>query len=165
PIGIVDRKEEIFEIGELLKLKDIFVLSDEVYSELTYDGREHVSIATVPGMKDKTIVINGLSKSHAMTGWRIGFTFAPTYLTEQMLKVHQYNVSCASSISQYAAVEALTTMKDNPQVMRNSYQDRRDFMYQRLKEMGLDVVNPTGAFYMFPSIQQFGLSSLAFAEQ
>src|SRR5699024_2406235 len=116
PIGIVDRKEEIFEIGELLKQKDIFVLSDEVYSELTYDGREHVSIATVPGMKDKTIVINALSKSHAMTGWRIGFSFAPAYLTEEMLKVHSFCAVCANSISQVAAINALESGMETEEI-------------------------------------------------
>ncbi len=164
PIGVTITKEQLADIASVLENKDIFVLSDEIYSELVYDS-QHISIASFPSMRHKTIVINGLSKSHSMTGWRIGFTFAPAYLTEQMLKVHQYNVSCASSISQFAALEALTTSKNSPHAMREAYKKRRDFMYSRLIEMGLEVVEPTGAFYMFPSIQKFGLSSFDFAKR
>jgi len=116
-------------------------------------------------MRERTIVINGLSKSHSMTGWRIGFTFAPAYISKQMLKVHQYNATCASSISQYAAVEALTAGADDAAPMREEYQKRRDYSYDRLQAMGLDVVLPSGAFYLFPSIESFGLPSFEFAAQ
>ncbi|GGE68119.1 aminotransferase A [Priestia taiwanensis] len=162
PIGVTLSKETLDDIIDVLKDKDIFVVSDEIYSELVY-GEEHQSIATHPVMHEKTIVINGLSKSHSMTGWRIGFAFAPSYLAQEMLKVHQYNVSCATSISQYAAVEALTNARDTPKEMKKSYEERRDFVYKRFLEMGLDVPKPTGAFYLFPSISKFGLSSFDFA--
>ncbi|MDQ0338028.1 aminotransferase [Caldalkalibacillus uzonensis] len=162
PTGCVLDFSEVKAIAEVLQERDVFVLSDEIYSELTYD-QPHVSIASIPGMREKTIVINGLSKSHAMTGWRIGFAFAPAYVVEHMLKVHQYNVSCASSISQYAAVEALTNGKDDAHVMREEYRQRRDYVYDRLTAMGIDVVKPAGAFYLFPSIKKYGLSSLEFA--
>lgn len=164
PIGVTMTKEQLAAIASVLEDKDIFVLSDEIYSELVYDN-EHVSIASFPSMYPKTIIVNGVSKSHSMTGWRIGFTFAPAYLSEQMLKVHQYNVSCPSSISQFAALEALTTSKDSSQKMCKDYQGRRDFMYERLTKMGLETVEPTGAFYMFPSIKKYGLSSLDFAKK
>jgi aminotransferase len=162
PIGVTLSQEALDGIIDMLKDKDIFVLSDEIYSELTFDD-PHRSIAQHPIMREKTIVINGLSKSHSMTGWRIGFAFAPRYLAQEMLKVHQYNVSCATSISQYAGVEALTNARDTPKPMRESYEERRNFLYNRLIEMGLDVPKPTGAFYMFPSIAKFGMSSYEFA--
>lgn len=162
PTGCVMTKQELLEFAELLTDKDVFVLSDELYSELVFDGN-HASIAQFPGMRDKTIVVNGLSKSHAMTGWRIGFTFAPAYLTEHMLKVHQYNATCASTIGQYAAIEALTAGADDAHEMRVAYRRRRDYVYERLCKMGIEVERPDGAFYIFPSIQKFGLSSLEFA--
>ncbi|EGL82546.1 aminotransferase class I and II [Caldalkalibacillus thermarum TA2.A1] len=162
PTGCVLDASEIKAIAEVLQERDVFVLSDEIYSELTYD-QPHVSIASIPGMREKTIVINGLSKSHAMTGWRIGFAFAPAYLTQHMLKVHQYNVSCASSISQHAAVEALNNGKNDAHVMREAYRRRRDYVYNRLVQMGMDVIKPEGAFYLFPSIKKYGLSSSEFA--
>src|SRR5579875_2161382 len=158
PTGCVLHEEDLQEIANLLKDKDVFVLSDEIYSELIYSGR-HTSIANLPGMRDKTIVINGLSKSHSMTGWRIGFTCAPAYITRQMLKVHQYNVSCASSVSQYAALEALQSGMDDAIPMRVEYEQRRDFVYDCLLHMGLDVVKPEGAFYAFPSIRHLGMTS------
>jgi aminotransferase len=162
PTGCVLNQAELLELSQVLADKDIFVLSDEIYSELVFDGT-HQSIAAIPFMRDKTIVINGLSKSHSMTGWRIGFTFAPTYISEQMLKVHQYNVTCASTISQYAAIEALTKGSDDALPMREAYRVRRDYVVGRLADMGLSVVNPNGAFYVFPSIERFGLSSFDFA--
>jgi len=167
PTGTVLTKEEIHEIADLLKEKDIFVLSDEVYSEITFDGKEHISIASVPGMKEKTIVINALSKSHAMTGWRLGFTFAPSYITEELLKVHSFAAVCANSITQVAAVEALNRGMQTEEVleMMTSYKKRRDYMYKRLTNMGLKVVKPEGAFYIFPEIPDAGLTSVEFVER
>lgn len=164
PTGSVIAVQDLAPIASLLRDKRVFVLSDEIYSELVY-GDPHRSIASLPGMRERTIVINGLSKSHSMTGWRIGFTFAPAYISKQMLKVHQYNATCASSISQYAAVEALTAGADDAAPMREEYQKRRDYSYDRLQAMGLDVVLPCGAFYLFPSIESIGLPSFEFAAQ
>ncbi|HJV44894.1 MAG TPA: aminotransferase A [Bacillota bacterium] len=162
PTGCVLDETSLRDIADLLKDKEIFIVSDEIYSELTY-GEGHRSIAAYPGLWEKTIVINGLSKSHSMTGWRIGFTFAPEYISKQMLKVHQYNVTCASTISQYAALEALTNGKNDAEVMKEEYCKRRNYVYDRLVSMGLEVVKPDGAFYIFPSIQKFGMSSFDFA--
>ncbi|WP_110111715.1 aminotransferase A [Bacillus sp. CGMCC 1.16541] len=162
PTGVTLTKDELEDIATLLEEKDIFVLSDEIYSELVFDGK-HESIATIPSMREKTIVVNGVSKSHSMTGWRIGLLFAPAYITKHMLKVHQYNVSCASSISQAAALEALTTAKDESIEMKKEYEKRRNYVYDRLIEMGLEVEKPSGAFYMFPSIKKFEENSFDFA--
>ncbi|MBM7704687.1 aminotransferase A [Metabacillus iocasae] len=162
PTGVTLSKTELEDIATLLHDKDIFVLSDEIYSELVFDGK-HESIATIPSMRDKTIVVNGVSKSHSMTGWRIGLLFAPAYISKHMLKVHQYNVSCASSISQIAALEALTTAKDESILMKQEYEKRRNYVYERLVAMGFEVEKPSGAFYLFPSIQKFHKSSFDFA--
>lgn len=162
PTGVTLSEEELAEIVTVLKDKNIFVLSDEIYSELVYENK-HISIANFPEMRNKTIVINGLSKSHSMTGWRIGFLFAPNFLASQILKVHQYNVTCATSIAQYAAIEALTAAKDAPRMMRHQYQKRRDYVYNRLVQMGLSVEKPTGAFYLFPYIGNLNSSSFDFA--
>jgi aminotransferase len=162
PTGVTLSRLDIEEIAELLKDKEIFVISDEIYSELIYEGK-HESIASLSSMRDKTIVINGLSKSHSMTGWRIGFTFAPAYLTGQMLKVHQYNATCASSISQYAAIEALTNGINDADTMKDEYKKRRDYVLKRLEKMGLPAVKPDGAFYLFPSIKKFNMPSFDFA--
>ncbi|MCX7903488.1 MAG: aminotransferase A [Caloramator sp.] len=162
PTGIMLNEDELRKIAELVKDKDIFILSDEIYSELTYDF-EHVSIASFKEIFDKTIVVNGLSKSHSMTGFRIGYTLAPKYISKEMIKLHQYINSCASSISQYAALEAITNGLKDPTIMREEYKRRRDFVYDRLLNIGFDIVKPNGAFYLFPSIKKFGLSSLEFA--
>ncbi|MCT8138174.1 aminotransferase A [Anaerobacillus sp. CMMVII] len=162
PTGCILTETELAAIASVLKDRDIFVLSDEIYSELVY-GDKHCSIASFPGMKEKTIIINGLSKSHSMTGWRIGFVFAPETIAKHIIKVHQYNVSCASSISQWAAVQALTVGVDDADSMRVEYEKRRDYVYGRLVAMGIEVVKPNGAFYLFPSIEKFGLSSTEFA--
>ncbi|RTR32361.1 aminotransferase A [Robertmurraya yapensis] len=151
PTGASLTKEEIMEIASLVKGKDIFVLADEIYSELVYD-HAHFSIGTI--LKEQTIVINGLSKSHSMTGWRIGFIFAPEYLAKHILKVHQYNVSCATSISQAAALEALTLGKDDALEMKKEYVLRREYVFNRLMEMGLDIVKPDGAFYFFVKLPE-----------
>ncbi|WP_077325871.1 aminotransferase A [Virgibacillus siamensis] len=158
PTGASFTKEEFQQLVPELRKRNIFVLADEIYSELVYD-RKHISIAGFKGMKDKTIIINGLSKSHAMTGFRIGYALAPSWLAKEMLKVHQYNVSCASSISQYAALEALTNGSNDPSAMRDAYVKRRDYVYERLQSMGLQVNLPDGAFYFFPQFDQLGLSS------
>ncbi|WP_019533094.1 aminotransferase A [Paenibacillus ginsengihumi] len=162
PTGRVLGLRETEDLARLLADKNVFVVSDEIYSELVYEA-PHVSIATMPGMRERTIVINGLSKSHSMTGWRVGFTLAPAYLARHMLKVHQYNVTCASSISQYAAIEALTSGIDDAEPMKREYVRRRDFVYDRLVDMGFELAKPEGAFYLFPSIRRFGLPSMEFA--
>lgn len=161
PTGRVMAEEELKAVADLLRGKPIFVISDEIYSELVYDA-PHRSIAALPGMKEQTIVINGLSKSHSMTGWRIGFTFAPSDITKHMVKVHQYNVTCASSISQYAGVEALTAGINDAETMKKEYKARRDFVYDKLGRIGLEGEKPEGAFYLFPSIRRSGLSSIDF---
>ncbi|MCD8500693.1 MAG: aminotransferase A [Bacillaceae bacterium] len=164
PTGCILTEKELAEIKDVLKDKDIFVVSDEIYSELVY-GEKHTSIASFAEMRQKTIVINGLSKSHSMTGWRVGFVFADATIIKHMLKVHQYNVSCASSISQYAALEALTNGINDANEMREEYVKRRDYVYDRITSLGIEVVKPQGAFYLFPSIKKFGLSSNDFAHQ
>jgi aminotransferase len=146
PTGVSLSHEELLEIAELVKGKDIFVIADEIYSELVYSG-QHVSIASM--LREQTILINGLSKSHSMTGWRIGMVFAPENIAKHILKVHQYNVSCASSISQKAALEALTEGINDADAMREEYIKRREYVSNRLKEMGLRFVKPDGAFYFF----------------
>ncbi|MCA0990347.1 aminotransferase A [Pseudalkalibacillus hwajinpoensis] len=162
PTGVAMSAAELEDLAALLEDKNIFVLSDEIYSELTFSG-DHASIAQFASMREKTIVINGLSKSHAMTGWRIGFLFAPEALAKHILKVHQYNVSCASSVSQYAALEALDNGLDDPIEMRTEYSKRMNYVFDRLVGMGLSPIKPDGAFYILPSIKQFGLTSFDFA--
>lgn len=162
PTGTVLSEPDLANLAALLSPQNLIVLSDEIYSELVYDGH-HGSIAKFPGMREKTIVINGLSKSHAMTGWRIGFTLAPAALSQHLLKVHQYNATCASSISQYAALEALTAGADDALEMRDAYRDRRNYVVGRLNAMGLPTEVPGGAFYVFPEVTSLGLSSMAFA--
>jgi len=162
PTGVALSAPELSALASLLSRRELFVISDEIYSELVYD-RPHASIASYPGMRERTIVVNGLSKSHSMTGWRIGFTFAPAYLTQHMVKVLQYNVTCAASVSQYAALEALTAGIDDALPMREAYVARRDYAYARLVAAGFDVAKPEGAFYIFPSVRKFGLDSTAFA--
>ncbi|MBO9609817.1 MAG: aminotransferase A [Paenibacillaceae bacterium] len=161
PTGCVMTQEELEAVEALLAGKPIFVISDEIYSELVF-GASHRSIATIGNMREQTIVINGLSKSHSMTGWRIGFAFAPATIARHMVKVHQYNVTCASSISQYAALEALTNGSDDAEPMKREYAKRRDFVCERLAAAGFEFVKPDGAFYVFPSIRRFGLSSQEF---
>ncbi|MCF8565622.1 aminotransferase A [Alicyclobacillus tolerans] len=162
PTGTTLSQDDLEQLAQVLNGKPIFILSDEIYSELVYD-RDHVSIAHFPSLRSQTIVVNGLSKSHAMTGWRIGFTFAPKYITEQMIKVHQYNASCASSISQHAAIEALGPGANDALGMREEYRVRRDYVCDRLASMGLALTRPSGAFYAFPSIERFSLPSFEFS--
>ncbi|WDH99446.1 aminotransferase A [Paenibacillus urinalis] len=164
PTGCTLSSGKLNEIADLVRERELFVLSDEIYSELVFDGT-HTSIAALPGMREKTIVINGLSKSHSMTGWRIGLLFAPVYLARHIVKVHQYNVTCASSVSQAAAVEALTAGIDDALPMREEYARRRDYAYERLVNAGFEVTQPNGAFYIFPSVAKFGLDSTTFAHR
>lgn len=158
PTGAAYSKVELQALAEVLKEKEIFILSDEIYSEIVFDF-DHTSIASIPDLKNQTIVINGVSKSHSMTGFRIGYTLAPEWLSGQMLKVHQYNVSCAASISQYAALEALTTYQQHTAYIKQVYKERRDYVYERLINMGLDVERPQGAFYIFPKLQLNNMNS------
>lgn len=159
PTGVSLNEAELKEIAELLRDREIFVLADEIYSELVYE-QNHVSIAQF--LKEKTIVINGLSKSHSMTGWRIGILFAPEFLARHILKVHQYNVTCATSISQMAALEALTAGIDDALPMKKEYHSRRDYVFNRLQAMNLDVIKPEGAFYLFVKIPAEDISSFDF---
>lgn len=163
PTGAVMTKEELEEIAEVVKEKDIFVVSDEIYAELSYGNTRHCSIASIDGMKERTIVINGFSKAHAMTGWRLGYACGPELIIKQMLKIHQFAIMCAPTNSQYAAVEALRECDDAVEEMRNEYDRRRRFMLSKLRGMGLKVFEPYGAFYIFPNIAEFGLTSDEFA--
>lgn len=163
PTGAVMTKEELEEIAEVIKEKDIFVVSDEIYAELSYGNTRHCSIASIDGMKERTIVINGFSKAHAMTGWRLGYACGPEVIIKQMLKIHQFAIMCAPTNSQYAAVEALRECDDAVEEMRNEYDRRRRFMLSKLRGMGLKVFEPYGAFYIFPNIAEFGLTSDEFA--
>ena len=164
PTGAVMEKADLEKIAELVIKYDLFVLSDEIYSELTYLDR-HVSIASLPGMKERTIVINGFSKSHAMTGWRLGYACGPKEVLAQMLKIHQFAIMCAPTTSQYAAVEAMRNGDEDVAMMREEYNGRRRYLLNRFREMGLDCFEPFGAFYVFPSIQEFGMTSDEFATE
>lgn len=164
PTGAVMEKSDLEKIAEVVKKHDLFVLSDEIYSELTYLER-HVSIASLPGMRERTLVINGFSKSHAMTGWRLGYVCGPQVIIRQMLKIHQYAIMCAPSTSQYAAVAALRDGDDDVAGMREEYDGRRRYLLHRFKEMGLQCFEPFGAFYTFPCIKEFGMTSDEFATE
>jgi len=162
PTGAIMEREDLEKIAEICIEKDIFVMSDEIYSELTY-GREHVSIASLPGMKERTILINGFSKSYAMTGWRLGYACGPKEIIAQMTKIHQFAIMCAPTTSQYAAVEAIKNGDEDVAMMRESYNQRRNFLMNAFKEMGLPCFEPFGAFYVFPCIKEFGMTSEEFA--
>ncbi|NGP44429.1 aminotransferase class I/II-fold pyridoxal phosphate-dependent enzyme [Bacillaceae bacterium SIJ1] len=164
PTGCQMTAAELTKLADVLADQNIFVLSDEIYSELCF-AAPHASIACDPRMREKTIVIQGVSKSHAMTGWRIGFLLAPEPLAKHMLKVHQYNVSCASSVSQHAALAALTKAPDAPKQMRQAYETRAAFVTEALDEMGIPYVRPTGGFYVFCDIRQFGQDSETFSSR
>ena len=165
PTGTMIPRDELEKIAEVVKKHQIWVISDEIYCELAYDGSKHVSIGSFPGMKDYTIILNGFSKSFAMTGWRIGYIAAPSDLLKQVVKLHGYNTICAPIFSQYAAAEGLRNSWDEVEKMRVSYQQRRNLMYKAFCDMGLPVPEPTGAFYMFPDISSTGLTSEEFATQ
>ena len=162
PTGSIMTREDLEPIAKFVVEHDLFVLSDEIYSELSYKG-EHISIASFPGMKERTILINGFSKGFAMTGWRLGYACGPKKIIEQMIKIHQYAIMCAPTNSQYAAVEALRNCEGEVEEMRNAYNQRRRFLVSEFKRMKLDCFEPYGAFYIFPSIREFGMSSEEFA--
>lgn len=162
PTGAIMTKEELQPIVDFVIEHDLFVISDEIYSELTYSGN-HVSIGAFPGMKERTIVINGFSKSYAMTGWRLGYACGPQVILKQILKIHQFAIMCAPTTSQYAAIEALRHGDDDVEKMRDEYDRRRRFLLNAFEEMGIECFEPYGAFYMFPSIKKFGMSSDEFA--
>ena len=164
PTGAIMEKKDLEAIAEIVKKHDLYVLSDEIYCELTY-LEKHVSIASLPGMKERTIVVNGFSKSHAMTGWRLGYACGPAPILKQMLKIHQFAIMCAPTTSQYAAVEALKNGDDDVAMMREQYDARRRYLMERFKEMGLECFEPFGAFYVFPCIKEFGMTSDEFANR
>ncbi len=162
PTGAVMEKKDLEAVAEVVKKHDLFVLSDEIYAELSYLDN-HVSIASIPGMRERTIVINGFSKSHAMTGWRLGYACGPEVIIKQMLKIHQFAIMCAPTTSQYAAVEALRNGDEDVAMMREEYNGRRRYVLERFKEMGLSCFEPFGAFYAFPCIKDLGMTSDEFA--
>ena len=164
PTGAIMEKEDLEAIAQVIREKDIFVISDEIYAELTYRGK-HISIASLPGMQERTVLINGFSKAYAMTGWRLGYACAPENIMEQMLKIHQFAIMCAPTTSQYAAVEALRNGDEDVAMMREAYNQRRRFLMHSFKEMGLKCFEPYGAFYVFPCIKEFGMTSEEFAER
>ena len=162
PTGAIMEREDLEAIAEVIIKHDIFVISDEIYAELTYKDK-HVSIAQLPGMKERTVLINGFSKAYAMTGWRLGYCCAPALITEQMLKIHQFAIMCAPTTSQYAAVEAMKNGDDDVEMMREQYNQRRRYLMHAFEEMGLPCFEPYGAFYVFPCIKEFGMTSDEFA--
>ncbi len=164
PTGAIMEKHELEEIAKIVIEKDLFVISDEIYSELTYN-QQHATIAAFPGMKERTVLINGFSKSYAMTGWRLGYAAAPAVILEQMLKIHQYAIMCAPTTSQYAAVSALKNGDGDVAMMRESYNQRRRYLMHTFQEMGIECFEPLGAFYTFPNIKRFGMTSEEFATE
>ena len=165
PTGAIMSKEDLEPIAKICEEKDIFVISDEIYSELTYSSQGHTSIASLPGMHDRTIVINGFSKAYAMTGWRLGYALAPQVIAEQMTKIHQFAIMCAPTTSQYAAISAIKEGDKDIERMRESYDQRRHFLLRTFEEIGLPCFEPLGAFYVFPCIKEFNMTSDEFATQ
>ncbi|MCI8589444.1 MAG: aminotransferase class I/II-fold pyridoxal phosphate-dependent enzyme [Clostridiales bacterium] len=164
PTGAILEREDLESIAALIRDTNILILSDEIYAELTY-GVKHVSIASLPGMRERTIIASGFSKSYAMTGWRIGYTLAPPEITEQMFKIHQYAIMCAPTVSQYAAAEAVKNGDEDIAYMTGQYDQRRKLIVSELRAMGIACFEPQGAFYVFPNIGSFGLSSDEFCER
>ena len=164
PTGAIMERRDLEAIAEVIAEKDLFVISDEIYGELTYKEK-HVSIAEIPGMWERTILIGGLSKSHAMTGWRLGYACGPKLIIEQMLKIHQYAIMCAPTTSQYAAGDALKNGDEDVKQMREAYNQRRRYLLYAFAQMGLSCFEPYGAFYVFPCIKEFGMTSEQFAER
>ena len=162
PTGSIMEREDLEKIAKVIIEKDIFVMSDEIYSELTYKDK-HISIVSIPGMKERTLLINGFSKAYAMTGWRLGYACGPKEIIKQMTKIHQYAIMCAPTTSQYAAIEALKNGDNDVKEMRTAYNQRRRFLMNAFKEMGLECFEPYGAFYVFPCIKEFGMTSEEFA--
>lgn len=164
PTGAIMTRSDLEPLVKIIKEKDIFVISDEIYAELTYQ-MDHCSIASFPGMRERTIVVNGFSKSFAMTGWRLGFAVGPENILKQMTKIHQFAIMAAPTTSQYAAIEAMENGDDDVELMRKSYNQRRRFLLNQFQEMGLRCFEPRGAFYMFPCIKEFGMTSEEFANR
>ena len=162
PTGAIMEKEDLEAIAKVIREKDLYVISDEIYSELSYKGR-HVSITELEGMRERTVLINGFSKAYAMTGWRLGYACAPEKILSQMLKIHQFAIMCAPTTSQYAAISALRHGDEDVDRMRNAYNQRRRYLVDAFKNMGLECFEPFGAFYIFPCIKQFGMTSDEFA--
>ncbi len=162
PTGAIMERKDLEAIAEIIREHDLYVISDEIYAELTYQ-QDHVSIASLPGMRERTVLINGFSKAYSMTGWRLGYACAPKVVLEQMLKIHQYAIMCAPTTSQYAAVEAVRNGDEDVAGMREEYNGRRRYLIHRFQEMGLSCFEPFGAFYAFPCIKEFGMSSDEFA--
>jgi len=165
PTGAIMRREDLEAIAEVLRETNIMIISDEIYAELTYGHEQHVSITAMPGMQERTVYVGGFSKSHAMTGWRMGYACAPAEITAQMLKIHQYAIMSSPTTSQYAAINAMMYGDEDVQNMKREYDERRLFLYAGLKNIGFECFEPQGAFYMFPSIKSTGLSSAEFCEQ
>lgn len=163
PTGAIMEKEDLEKLVPIIVRHDLIVVSDEIYCELTYGGKKHVSIASLPGMQERTILINGFSKAYAMTGWRLGYACGPEPIIRQMTKIHQYCIMCAPTTSQYAAVEALRNGDPDIAMMREAYDERRRFVLHTLAKMGLPCFEPEGAFYVFPCIKEFGMTSDEFA--
>lgn len=162
PTGSIMEMEDLKAIAEVVEEHDLYVISDEIYSELTYTG-DHVTIASLPGMKERTVLINGFSKSYAMTGWRLGYACAPKVILQQMLKIHQFAIMCAPTTSQYAAVEALRNGDEDVAEMREAYNERRKYLVKAFNAIGMDCYEPQGAFYVFPCVKRFGMTSDEFA--
>jgi len=162
PTGAIMEREDLEAIAKVVEEKDLFVISDEIYAELTYK-KKHMTIASLPGMRERTVLINGFSKAYAMTGWRIGYACAPALILKQMLKIHQYAIMCAPTTSQYAAVEAVKNGDADIEEMKRSYDERRRYLLKEFRSLGMDCFEPYGAFYMFPSIKRFHMTSEEFA--
>ena len=164
PTGAIMERKDMEAVAEVLRGTDIMVLTDEIYAELTY-GKKHFSFASIPDMRERTVVVNGFSKAYAMTGWRMGFTAAPAPITREMFKIHQFAIMCAPTTSQMAAIEALRAGDEDIEEMKAEYNRRRTHLVERLRKMGIGCFTPEGAFYVFPNISGFGLSSEAFCEK
>lgn len=162
PTGAIMEKHELETLVDVIIEHDLFVISDEIYSELSYNG-DHATVASLPGMQERTLLINGFSKAYAMTGWRLGYAAGPEFLIEQMTKIHQFAIMCAPTTSQYAAIEAIRNGDADVAEMRESYNQRRRYLMQRFQEIGLPCFEPHGAFYCFPNVQRFGMTSDEFA--
>ena len=163
PTGAIMEREDLEAVCDVLKRHDIIVVSDELYGELTYTGKPHVSVVEIEGMRDRTILIGGFSKAFAMTGWRLGYALAPAPIMEQMYKIHQFAIMSAPTLSQYAGIDALRNSEEDIAEMRDSYNQRRRYLVKRFKDLGIPCFEPFGAFYIFPNISQFGLTSEEFA--
>ena len=156
-------REDLEAIAKVILKHNVVVISDEIYSELTYTGNRHVSIVEIEGMKERTVLINGFSKAFAMTGWRMGYALAPEMLMKQMIKIHQFTIMAAPTTSQYAGIDALKNCDDDVIEMRESYNQRRRYLLKKMEELGIPCFEPFGAFYIFPNISQFGMTSEEFA--